>query len=580
MMTQELDLADIQGNIVRAYGKSNYPKARYFFLHIENADAGRKFVDAVRRKITTAARWDKSAQMEGKPGGMPRVTLNIAFTFYGLLALQLPTRTLQAMPPEFIDGMKARAYILGDADPDLSEEELETSAQYDNAPLKDGTLPTPRWMENWDPLWRDSTRLGANAVHVWMSMNAKTKVIEKDGRELQTEQPVDDLEHQTQWLRDLCKQLKGVHILPLDGKKNGPEYQEGSALFEEIEGLGSVPLPHEHFGFADGIGDPIFEGQHTPEDEKRLVMGRGKWMTPEKGWEPLATGEFILGHPDESQELPPAAPPDEFTRNGSFMVYRKLHENVGSFRKYLAEQAKHFSQIMQVSETEAKDTLGAKMVGRWHDGVPLSKAPTYAEWQATREKWKMAAGSRKEEFAGMVAYRANPEINDFKYGDDIRGYKCPAGAHVRRTNTRDYLDPLNTPEGDNPNATTQLNKRRRILRRGLPYGEPRLGAGDDDSEQGVIFMAVCANIFRQFEFIQQQWIQYGLDFNQGNNTCPMLGNHSLHKRHTIPVDPATGKPPFICDNLPQFVETRGGDYFFIPSMTALRMMAMGIVDPT
>ena len=89
-MTQKLELSDIQGNIVRAYGKSNYPKARYFFLHIENADAGRKFVEAVRHKITTAARWDKSPEMEGKPGGMPRVTLNIAFTFYGLLALQLP----------------------------------------------------------------------------------------------------------------------------------------------------------------------------------------------------------------------------------------------------------------------------------------------------------------------------------------------------------------------------------------------------------------------------------------------------------------------------------------------------------
>lgn len=580
-MTKELELSDIQGNIVRAYGKANYPKARYFFLHIENAESGRKFVESVRHKITTAARWDKSAEMEGMPGGMPRVTLNIAFTFYGLLALQLPTRTLQAMPPEFIDGMKARAYILGDADPELSKEELESSAtQYESSPLSDGKVATPNWLKKWDPIWRDSTRLGSNAVHVWMSMNAKTKVKMENGHPLLTEEPVDELEQQTQWLRDLCAEVGGVRIMTLDGKKGGPEYQEGSAIFEEIEGLGAVPLPHEHFGFADGIGDPVFEGQHKPEDEKRLVLGRGKWMTPEKGWEPLATGEFILGHPDESQELPPTAPPDEFTRNGSFLVYRKLHENVSSFRKYLADQAKIFAQIMSVSEDEAKDTLGAKMIGRWHDGIPLSKAPTYEAWQATRKKWNMSGGSRKDDFLGMLDYRGSSDISDFKFGDDIRGYKCPNGAHLRRTNTRDYLDPLNQPDSDNPNATTQLNKRRRILRRGLPYGEPRLGAGTDDTDQGVNFMVVCANIFRQFEFVQQQWIQYGLDFNQGNNTCPILGNHSIHKRHTIPVDPATGKPPYICDNLPQFVETRGGDYFFIPSMTALRMMAMGIVDPT
>lgn len=579
-MTQQLELSDIQGNIVRAYGKSNYPKARYFFLHIDTAEAGRKFVEAVRHKITTAARWDKSPEMEGKPGGMPRVTLNIAFTFYGLLALQLPTRTLQAMPPEFIDGMKARAYILGDADPDLTEEELQSTTQYENAPANDRKFAVPKWMKKWDPIWRDSTRLGSNAVHIWMSMNAKTKVKVADGQSLMTQDPVNDLEEQTDWLRDLCKDVKGVRIMTLDGKKGGPEYQEASAIFEEIETLGDVPLPHEHFGFADGIGDPVFEGQHKLEDERRLVLGRGKWMTSENGWEPLATGEFILGHPDESQELPPVAPPDEFIRNGSFMVYRKLHENVGSFRTYLSEQAKTFATMMNVDENQAKDTLGAKMVGRWHDGIPLSKAPTYEEWQACRKKWSMTGGSPRDDFLGMTAYRAGPEISDFKYGDDIKGYKCPSGAHIRRTNTRDYLDPLNTADGENPNATTQLNKRRRILRRGLPYGEPRLGAGSDDTEQGVIFMAICANIFRQFEFIQQQWIQYGLDFNQGNNTCPILGNHSIHKRHIVPSDPSTGKPPFICDNLPQFVETRGGDYFFIPSMTALRMMAMGIVDPT
>lgn len=93
-------------------------------------------------------------------------------------------------------------------------------------------------------------------------------------------------------------------------------------------------------------------------------------------------------------------------------------------------------------------------------------------------------------------------------------------------------------------------------------------------------MVLCANIFRQFEFVQQQWIQYGLDFNVGNNTCPLLGNHDHHKRHVIPSDPATGKPPYVMNKLKTFVETRGGDYFFIPSVTALRMMAMGIVDPT
>ena len=89
-----------------------------------------------------------------------------------------------------------------------------------------------------------------------------------------------------------------------------------------------------------------------------------------------------------------------------------------------------------------------------------------------------------------------------------------------------------------------------------------------------------ASLSRQFEFVQQQWIQYGLDFNQGNNTCPMLGDHDTHKRFTITEDPKTGKPPYVMSKLKTFVEFRGGDYFFVPSMTALRMIATGIVDPT
>jgi len=131
--------------------------------------------------------------------------------------------------------------------------------------------------------------------------------------------------------------VKGVRILETNGQKGNEEFQAASAVFEEVPGLGLVPRSKEHFGFCDGIGDPVFEGQLTPEDEKKLVTGRGKWMTPEKGWEPLATGKFLLGHPDESQELPPATVPSEFTRNGSFMIYRKLHENVGSFQKYFAD---------------------------------------------------------------------------------------------------------------------------------------------------------------------------------------------------------------------------------------------------
>ena len=108
-MTTSLNLNDIQGNVVRAYGRFSFPFARYFFLHISRPDAGRKFVDAVRREVTTAARWPEEAEK-------PECTVNISFSFHGLRILEIPPRTLQGMSDGFIVGMKGRANVLGDRD--------------------------------------------------------------------------------------------------------------------------------------------------------------------------------------------------------------------------------------------------------------------------------------------------------------------------------------------------------------------------------------------------------------------------------------------------------------------------------
>ncbi|HZV93797.1 MAG TPA: peroxidase, partial [Caldimonas sp.] len=156
--------------------------------------------------------------------------------------------------------------------------------------------------------------------------------------------------------------------------------------------------------------------------------------------------------------------------------------------------------------------------------------------------------------------------------------RCPITSHMRRVNTRDGLAP--TTDGG-----SVLNNRRRILRRGLPYGDASNGT-PDSAEHGIIMLVVCASLFRQFEFVQQQWLNYGLDANAGNDTCPLVGNHATgggreaKAKFVIASDPATGRPPFVVEGLPQFVETRGGEYFFVPSMTALRMIGMGVVDPT
>ena len=92
-------------------------------------------------------------------------------------------------------------------------------------------------------------------------------------------------------------------------------------------------------------------------------------------------------------------------------------------------------------------------------------------------------------------------------------------------------------------------------------------------------MALNASLSRQFEFVQQQWVQYGNDSHLGNDKDVLMGNHGGLGRFVAQGDATPGNPPFVCSNLPDFIELRGGDYFFLPSITALGMIALGLVDP-
>jgi deferrochelatase/peroxidase EfeB len=556
-----LDLADIQGGILRAYGRLGFPKARYFFLTIRDAAKGRAFVEALRPHITTAARWKNPERGEALmrtrnprvkdvvraegvpdyPGEVqlmkPKVAINIAFTFYGLYALDVPTRTLRAMPDEFIDGMEQRAPILGD---DL-------------------------FLDNRDAVWRNSR--GDTRVHMLISLNAE---MNDDGT------PINELDAQTIALQKLCADSGGGVVLLAGTGPDNAMWQEMSAVLRP-DGDVMSPTNKEHFGLSDGFGDPVFEGQFSPEAERLRMIGGGK-VLPDNGWAPLATGEFLLGHPDEAQEIPGAAMPIEFSRNGTFMAYRKLHENVASFAGYIGQIGADYARLNAVSQSEAEDTVTAKMVGRWSDGVPLMAAPTHGDWLAFNAELAAAHAAGDKAKLAKIALR----FTDFLYRSDQTGAVCPMTSHLRRANPRDTLDPqFASPEAKTWDGSALAN-RRRILRRGLPYGAVDPVAPDDKGDHGIIFLAICASLFRQFEFVQQQWMQYGLDFNAGSDTCPIVGNHDPEHdpKLVIVTKPDDPRAPFLCDRIPQLVECRGGDYFFIPSMTALRMIGMGIVDPT
>ena len=532
-MAVELDFADIQGNILSAYGKEGFPKGRFMLFHIEKGELACQFVTALLPMITTALRWPSSSNIPTgkKTVKRPDVTVNIAFTWYGLLALGIPTRTLRGMPDEFIDGVTARAPMLGD------------------------DFTGPLWKNSWDEVWINSGQdrgTHPDTVHFLITLNSQ---MNPDGS------AVPALDEQTQKIMDLVQEPGGVRLLTghnRPGHHPKRDFQELSALLKHNSDGTATPLPKEHFGFTDAIGDPVFEGQYPNDYEQVFQVGNGAF-DGKGNWRPLATGEFLLGYPDEAQEIAGAAMPHDFSRNGTFMAYRKLHQKVAAFRTFLDKTAEQFGAVTGIqSHEDARDTLMAKMAGRWSDGVPVSLAPTVAEWkQFNIDHPESDPNARYKALWDFKFRYPKNDRGEPDARDDPEGIRCPLTAHVRRVNTRDMMDPTGGPKG------SVLNNRRRILRRGLPYGESPEGTQDED-EHGIVMLVVCASLFRQFEFVQQQWINYGNDSRAGNDTCPIVGNHSNGRpggkngpkaKFVIPADPASGHPAFIVEGIPQFVET-------------------------
>jgi Dyp-type peroxidase family len=299
-----------------------------------------------------------------------------------------------------------------------------------------------------------------------------------------------------------------------------------------------LPGAREHFGFADGAAQPAIEGVN--EDR---AAGGGVPMK-DGSWRPLALGEFVLGHEDEeSRTAPnprkrplPSQPEDPLGRNGTYMVWRKLRQDVALFRRTLRDAAARFGD---------EELLAAKVVGRWRDGSPVMTASAPGSFDADA-----------------------PGANDFRYTRDPGGRRCPLGAHIRRANPRDAIDPEPGPDG----GDGRLTFRHRMIRRGMPYGDPLPeGAEDDGAERGLVFVCFNASISRQFESVQRQWLNDGNIFHLGHDSDFLLGANATGGKMTV-----QGDPPFILHPQDAFVVTRGGEYLFAPGMTGLAAIADGV----
>ncbi|WP_421936511.1 hypothetical protein [Phenylobacterium sp.] len=318
-------------------------------------------------------------------------------------------------------------------------------------------------------------------------------------------------------------------------------------------------LNREHFGFRDAVSQPVIRGT------ERFVKGED----PNDVLEP---GEFILGYrtnqgyfppsplvhadTDALRELPTAqaespkrfpifadgphgAAFHDFGRNGSYLVLRQFEQHVESLNDFAVCAAQQLRETYPDIDRALGDHeltaqwIKAKLVGRWPNGVSLLDRPNFP-------------GRRS---------RRGPD-NGFAFGrDDPQGLRCPLGAHGRRANPRDSLDP-----GDKRGR--EISNRHRLLRRGRAYA-----LGDEaeaTTERGLLFACLCADLERQFEFVQQTWINSTSFHGLNNEADPLLRGHQTSS-FTIP----TPAGALRLRGLRRFVTVKGGGYYFLPSRSAL-----------
>ncbi len=349
------------------------------------------------------------------------------------------------------------------------------------------------------------------------------------------------------------------------------------AAFDEMEWLETADLDGiEPFGFTDGISQPQIDW-----DRRRDVT------RPQLDYSNVvALGEFLLGYPNEYHKYSdrPLLDPDaasrgllaaedvpekkDVGRNGTYLVIRTLKQDVRSFWKFVHEQS--------AGSAEEAEKLAAAFVGRTRAGDPLVPTQTQA-------------------IPGID--HSDPEQvrqNQFTFAKDPAGVRCPFGAHVHRANPRntDYpgrptgLAKLITmlgfgPKGFRDDLMSSV-RFHRILRRGREFGrelkpeDALKPAPPNEPERGLHFACLNANILRQFEFLQNAWHMNTKFSGLTDESDPLLGN-----RVAIPGCPVTSNftmpdgngVPRRISGLPQFVTVRGGAYFFLPSLRALRYFA-------
>ncbi|KAJ7877181.1 fungal peroxidase [Mycena leptocephala] len=285
----------------------------------------------------------------------------------------------------------------------------------------------------------------------------------------------------------------------------------GNTIVEKYSLRGAMRPPpnkgHEHFGFLDGISNPTING-----------------FTAKPGQAVVPASEILVGQPDDTSVTRPA-----WAKDGSFLVFRQLKQLVPEFNKFLAD-----NPIVEPGLTpeQGSELLGARMVGRWKSGAPVVLSPMFDDPILAKDD------NRNNNFTFAEPGQPTSNLTDQS--------KCPLSAHIRKTRPR---ADLGLPE-------TSIHH---IVRAGIPYG-PEVTSSEASSnttqiERGLAFVAYQSNIKNGFQFLQKTWAN-----NQGT---PGVGFDPI-------IGANGGAEPLILLSInADFVVSRGGEYFFSPSLSAI-----------
>jgi Dyp-type peroxidase family len=347
-------------------------------------------------------------------------------------------------------------------------------------------------------------------------------------------------------------------------------YREDGNVRDDLPG-------HEHFGFDDGVSQPGIRGRAS-KGKNDYVTDR--WIAAQQqpenslfgypGQDLVWPGVLVLGHSATSPDplIPGVASPamPEWTRNGSFLVFRRLRQDVGLFWRTMRQEADRLRSLPGFGDM-TDEKLASRIVGRWPSGAPVNRVPDGDDKKLGENSNSNNYFRFDSDAAPLPLVSGRDPFPQSKA--DPAGITCPWAAHIRKVNTRDSSS--DTGGRDSTYA-------RRLLRVGIPFGKPlqnRYAEQQDDperGERGLLFLSIQASIEDQFEFLLVRWM--------GDPTRPkspgghdlLVGQNSAAGQNRVrrcAIFGAAVEQAEVSTSA-QWIIPTGGGYFFVPSLSALR----------